>query len=102
LLSLPTPPFWPLTDPPTPLDPSPALFVSCDLFFWKNLVWQDEFLDFSHGASRDYVYDVNGIPLSFQFELTGGGAAGFDPPSSLIAPTVVEIWEAFKAIAQNA
>ncbi|XP_059482237.1 carboxypeptidase B-like [Neocloeon triangulifer] len=57
---------------------------------------------FSYGASRDYAYDTVGIPLVFQFELPGGGPNGFDPPASLIAPTVAEVWEGVKVIAASA
>lgn len=48
----------------------------------------------------DWAYDKAGIPLAYTIELRGD-LGGFDPPASIILPSSVETWEAYKVIASN-
>ncbi|XP_055840766.1 carboxypeptidase B-like [Episyrphus balteatus] len=50
------------------------------------------------GASDDYAFGVNNIPISITMELPGGGTMGFDPPVSSIDGFVKETWVGIKAM----
>lgn len=48
----------------------------------------------AYGASDDYAA-WRGIPLSYTFELPGGGQNGFDLPANQLYRVVVETWVGF-------
>ncbi|KAK5642673.1 hypothetical protein RI129_008840 [Pyrocoelia pectoralis] len=50
----------------------------------------------SSGSSRDWVYGVAGIDLSYTLELPGGGTRGFDLPPDEILGVVREIFAGIK------
>ncbi|KAF5297195.1 hypothetical protein FQA39_LY12210 [Lamprigera yunnana] len=50
----------------------------------------------SSGSSRDWVYAVAGVELSYTVELPAGGKKGFDLPAKYILAVVEEIFEGIK------
>ncbi|KAF4522165.1 hypothetical protein B566_EDAN010425 [Ephemera danica] len=59
-------------------------------------------LYYSFGACRDWAYGAAMLPLSYTWELPGGGLGGFNPPEREILPVVTETWEGIKVQATYA
>lgn len=55
----------------------------------------------AYGASDDYVA-FRGVPLSFTFELPGGGQSGFDLPANQLYRVVTETWTGFYQVLRYA
>lgn len=51
------------------------------------------------GASDDYAFAIQKIPISITMELPGGGLVGFDLPPSQIRRVVQESWTGIRAMA---
>lgn len=55
----------------------------------------------AYGASDDYAA-YSGVPLSFTFELPGGGQYGFDLPANRLYQVVTETWTGFYQVLRYA